>query len=395
MNVFLPALLLSKLGSSVDARQAVALWPLAANMVACHLVGLLLGGAQVALLGVPQELRAQTVVIPALGNVGNLPLVLVPALLASPGMQAAGVGPNGGAGDLGVAYVMFGFFVASFIQFPVGWLMLQRPEAEPAALAGSSPSLASATLAAGPSVMAAGAVGAALPGGGSTGTAASTAVGGSVAAVATPLQQQQQQLQQQQQQQQQQRLRALAKGIFTPPVIACLLAVPVASVPELRDELFRPAGSLAFLGDVIDRLGAPMIPCLFLVLGANLAEGPGNAQVPMRVLVASCFSKLVLHPLAGAALVLLSLRAGLLPADMDPAIPLVMMIVWATPTAVLVHALATMMQNGADQVASLLFYQYIASLVTLPVFMGLVLQLYTTGQLAPAAYAAAAALPAA
>jgi predicted permease len=243
MNVFLPALLLSKLGSSVDARQAVALWPLAANMVACHLVGLLLGGAQVALLGVPQELRAQTVVIPALGNVGNLPLVLVPALLASPGMQAAGVGPNGGAGDLGVAYVMFGFFVASFIQFPVGWLMLQRPEAEPAALAGSSPSLASATLAAGPSVMAAGAVGAALPGGGSTGTAASTAVGGSVAAVATPLQQQQQQLQQQQQQQQQQRLRALAKGIFTPPVIACLLAVPVASVPELRDELFRPAGA--------------------------------------------------------------------------------------------------------------------------------------------------------
>lgn len=64
------------------------------------------------------------------------------------------------------------------------------------------------------------------------------------------------------------------------------------------------------------------------------------------MLVASCFSKLVLHPLAGAALVLLSLRAGLLPADMDPAIPLVMMIVWATPTAVLVHALATMMQVG-------------------------------------------------
>jgi hypothetical protein len=26
-------------------------------------------------------------------------------------------------------------------------------------------------------------------------------------------------------------------------------------------------------------LGAPLIPCLFLVLGANLAEGPGAAQV--------------------------------------------------------------------------------------------------------------------
>lgn len=47
MNVFTPALLLAKLGSSVDARQALALWPLAANMLACHAVGLALGWAQV------------------------------------------------------------------------------------------------------------------------------------------------------------------------------------------------------------------------------------------------------------------------------------------------------------------------------------------------------------
>jgi hypothetical protein len=30
---------------------------------------------------------------------------------------------------------------------------------------------------------------------------------------------------------------------------------------------------------VTSLLGAPLIPCLFLVLGANLAEGPGAAQV--------------------------------------------------------------------------------------------------------------------
>lgn len=33
----------------------------------------------------------------------------------------------------------------------------------------------------------------------------------------------------------------------------------------------------------------------------------------------------------------------------------------------------------------MLFWQYLASLVTLPAFMGLVLQLYVTGQLSPAA----------
>eukprot|EP00775_Hariotina_reticulata_P002787 gene2789-3080_t len=77
MNVFTPALLLSKLGSSVDARQALELWPLGANMVLCHCVGLILGWAQCQLLEVPQTLRPQMLVTPALGNIGNLPLVLV------------------------------------------------------------------------------------------------------------------------------------------------------------------------------------------------------------------------------------------------------------------------------------------------------------------------------
>jgi hypothetical protein len=55
-------------------------------------------------------------------------------------------------------------------------------------------------------------------------------------------------------------------------------------------------------------------------------------------------SKLVLHPLAGLALVLAALQWHLLPSGTDPLVALVMMLVWATPTAVLVHSLATMLQ---------------------------------------------------
>jgi hypothetical protein len=48
-----------------------------------------------------------------------------------------------------------------------------------------------------------------------------------------------------------------------------------------------PAGGLHLLGDAISMLGAPLIPCLFLVLGANLAEGPGAAQVGAPATAAS------------------------------------------------------------------------------------------------------------
>lgn len=49
-------------------------------------------------------------------------------------------------------------------------------------------------------------------------------------------------------------------------------------------------GDLKFLGDVTTLLGAPLIPCLFLVLGANLAEGPGAAQV-IVVMLKRCRSR--------------------------------------------------------------------------------------------------------
>lgn len=360
MNVFLPALLLSKLGSSVDASLALELWPIAANMAAVHTVGLGLGWAQAQLLGVPEELRAQAVVLSSVGNVGNLPLVLVPSLLADPGMRAAAAAAGSAdASGLGVTYVMVGFFVASLIQFPIGFLLLQpSPDVRPAAVAA-------------PDV------------GGAGGSAASPAAAGHEDEQWE--QQRQEQRQEQRRQEQQRRLQTVLRNVFTPPVIACLAAVPVASVPGLRDQLFSPSGSLSFLGEAIDLLGAPLIPCLFLVLGANLSEGPGSAQVPVRLLVGSCVCKLIVHPLAGTALVLLSLRAGLLPHSLDAAAALVMLLVWATPTAVLVHALATMMQNGADQVAAVLFYQYVSSLATLPLFMALFLHLYSTGQLSAAA----------
>ena len=52
----------------------------------------------------------------------------------------------------------------------------------------------------------------------------------------------------------------------------------------------------------------------------------------------------MLHPLIGMAVVLGSLHAGWLPANTDALEVLVMMLVWSTPTAVLVHSLATMLQ---------------------------------------------------
>ncbi|KAF6259145.1 auxin efflux carrier [Scenedesmus sp. NREL 46B-D3] len=368
MNVFTPALLLSKLGSSVDVALAISLWPLAANMVICHAVGLALGWLQVQLAGVPPPLRSQTLVMNTAGNIGNLPLVLVPSLIASPDVLISAEGK-----EMAVTYVMLGFFVASFIQFPCGYLLLQRPAAE--GDAGMQPQLAAVAIGAATAEKPA----APLDSVRHTAAAAAAAVAGQAPAALAGSTAQSGVGHQQQPAAQ---LSTLARGVFTPPVVACLLAIPVATLPEVKQQLFTPAGGVHVLGDALGMLGAPLIPCLFLVLGANLAEGPGAAQVPPKFLLSMIAGKLLLHPLAGMVLVLGALQLHLLPQGLDPLAPLVMMTAWATPTAVLVHSLATMLQNGEDQVSCYLFWQYLASLVTLPAFMALYLQLLQSGQLA-------------
>jgi len=247
--------------------EALRLWPLAANMFACHAAGLGLGWLQVKALSPPVSLTPQITVMTALGNIGNLPLVLIPALISRPGVLelisssstgTAGTAANvavfdvAAANQLGLEYVMLGFFYASFIQFPLGYLLLQRkpgqqqqqqqqavlaPQALMTAVSGVHSSAPSTSAAADS------AVGVSPTAGGSA-SASSSAM--------TMAQQQQPGLQAQasatQQPQppllpqQQPQVEVLLRGVFTPPVVACLLAVPVASFPELRSALFDRGG---------------------------------------------------------------------------------------------------------------------------------------------------------
>lgn len=49
-------------------------------------------------------------------------------------------------------------------------------------------------------------------------------------------------------------------------------------------------------------LGAPMIPCAMMVLGAVLYKGPGKADISARVVLGVSAIRLVIAPLLGKCL---------------------------------------------------------------------------------------------
>jgi predicted permease len=75
------------------------------------------------------------------------------------------------------------------------------------------------------------------------------------------------------------RIRIVAKQtpihhILQPPTIASLLAIIIGTVPQLKTFFFGNDAPMSFMTDSLEILAGAMVPCVMLILGGMLAEGP-------------------------------------------------------------------------------------------------------------------------
>lgn len=168
-------------------------------------------------------------------------------------------------------------------------------------------------------------------------------------------------------------LWAACQGTFlNPPTVAVLVALAVALAEPVKEAFFGEEGAgpdaapppLDVITQVLRRFGAAMIPALMIALGGALARGPG-AAVPARAIVSIIAVRLVALPVAGGAAVL-GLRAWGVFEPPDDMFTLVALLQQAMPSALNVFTLAAVHGNQAAAVATLLFWQYLASVVTIP-----------------------------
>ncbi len=100
------------------------------------------------------------------------------------------------------------------------------------------------------------------------------------------------------------------------------------------------------------------------------------AQLKWQLAVATVLCRLVILPLCGMCLIGVPYKLGWF-SGLPPMAILVMLIVHSTPTAIIVHGIAVMHRNREDDLAALLFYEYFASILTLPIMISLYLSIIT------------------
>ncbi|KAJ6841781.1 protein PIN-LIKES 6 [Iris pallida] len=163
------------------------------------------------------------------------------------------------------------------------------------------------------------------------------------------------------------------KQIFQPPIIASVLAIVIGAVPILKHLILTDDAPFFFFTDSCLILGEAMIPCILLALGGNLVDGPGagSSRLGLRTTSAIIFARLVLVPPAGLGIVTLADKLGFLP-EGDKMFKFVLLLQHSMPTSVLSGAVANLRGCGKES-AAILFWVHIFAVFSMAAWIVLYL----------------------
>ena len=157
---------------------------------------------------------------------------------------------------------------------------------------------------------------------------------------------------------------------MNPPLWAMLIAVLVASVPDLQD-LFFQEGSFVknSFTDAVQSSGGVAVPLILVVLGANLARNtmakedesfdPEEEQVGTKLLVAALISRMLLPTLIMAPMLALTAKYINVSILDDPIFIIVCFLLSGAPSALQLAQICQINNVFEKTMGKILFQSYV------------------------------------
>lgn len=346
-TLLLPCLIFSQLGRAITVQKLLEWWYIPVNVVMGTISGSLIGLLVATVVRPPYPYFKFTIIHIGIGNIGNIPLVLIAALCRDKSNPFGD--PNKCRQD-GSTYIAFGQWVGAIILYTYVFKMLAPPPGETFDGADEETLPTKAPINNGAPKQ--------LPHKVTMKNAApeqvpllqqeSEAPGRASTAKGKILGQMSHLIE-----------KLKIRQILQPPIIASILGIVIGVVPFLKSLIFTDDAPLFFITDSCLILGEAMIPCILLALGGNLIDGPGvgSKRLGLRTTAAIVFGRLVLVPPAGLGIVTLADRFGFLPKG-DKMFKFVLLLQHSMPTSVLSGAVSNLRGCGKES-AAILFWVHI------------------------------------
>lgn len=347
-SLLLPCLIFSQLGRAITLEKLLQWWFIPANVVLGSISGSLIGFIVASVIRPPYPYFKFTIIHIGIGNIGNIPLVLIAALCRD---VSNPFGDSDKCSRDGNAYISFGQWVGAIILYTYVFQMLAPPPGE------TFDGIEGEKL---PTKAPVGAVppeqvpllNSEEPETTNTDSSARRKVVAKLFHLVEILK---------------------LKQIFQPPIIASVLAIVIGVVPFLKHLILTDDAPFFFFTDSCLILGEAMIPCILLALGGNLVDGPGagSSRLGLRTTAGIIFGRLVLVPPAGLGIVTLADKFGFLP-EGDKMFKFVLLLQHTMPTSVLSGAVANLRGCGKES-AAILFWVHIFAVFSMATWIVLYL----------------------
>ncbi|KAL1360724.1 protein PIN-LIKES 3 [Arachis hypogaea] len=165
------------------------------------------------------------------------------------------------------------------------------------------------------------------------------------------------------------------KTLLSPSTIGSMVGLVIGVVPQFRKVLVGDGAALRVVQDSVTMLGDALIPSLTLVLGANLLKGLKGQSMNRKIIVGIVVVKGIAVPAIGIGIIKGATRFGLI--NPDPLYQFVLLLQYAVPPAVAISTVTQLFGAGEGECSVIMLATYACATVFLTLwctfFMWLVL----------------------
>ncbi|KAH7446861.1 hypothetical protein KP509_01G079400 [Ceratopteris richardii] len=339
--LFLPCLIFTELGSVITLQKMLQWWFIPVNVLLAALLGCTIGSIVVLISRPPQQFARLIVVMTGIGNIGNMPLVILSSVCHHVSNFA---GDPDECNSESVAYIAFGQWVGAVIVYTFVYHMLDpaqqtaAPELEVSSME---------DLLEDKEVLLE-----------EEGCVSVNVKWWKIKAM---------------------QVKEIAKilhlsDIFQPPVIFSILALVTGATPILKSLILEDTAPLSFIAESMQILGDAMVPCILLTLGGNLKGDMRNSKLNLGTIITITFTRLFIIPPVGMGVILLADKLRFLPMN-NPLFRLVLLLQHSMPSSILAGSVAAMRGAAEKETAAILFWEHIVAIFSITLWLVVYLNL--------------------
>ncbi|XVE68662.1 hypothetical protein DITRI_Ditri09bG0086800 [Diplodiscus trichospermus] len=149
------------------------------------------------------------------------------------------------------------------------------------------------------------------------------------------------------------------RKVFAPSAIAGIVGFIIGTVSPIRQVLIDDNAPLRVIDTSAYLLGQPTIACMTLIMGANLLRGLKGSDVSFVIIAGIIAVRNIFLPLLGIAVVKAAQHFGMI--SSDPLYQFVLMLQYALPPAMAVGTMTQLFQIGQSESSVIMLWTYVVA----------------------------------